>query len=313
MNTNAHRMLSVLALLTVIIPVTAYAQTADNIPELGFLDPVTAGITEVATSLADNIIQILGALIILGIGYGAGKAVEKASKVILKKLFAFGTKHVSKEVMGDDTDTVTNPKHLIPLTLKWFVYIIFIIASVNALGFDELSEALSNLWIWIPNILASVIILILGTILVRFIMKWILDREFFGADDTAGKGVKTIIRVVIYAVVVSIAITQLGVGQDVIPTLIEAFAWGVAGAFALAVGLGLWKIIPEFISGKDNERLGIKKGNMIEIPNANINGTIDEVGVTKISIKLSDGKFHIVKHNSFDNAIITIKDTGKSE
>ena len=61
MNTNAHRMLSVLALLTVIIPVTAYAQTADNIPELGFLDPVTAGITEVATSLADNIIQILGA------------------------------------------------------------------------------------------------------------------------------------------------------------------------------------------------------------------------------------------------------------
>ena len=81
----------------------------------------------------------------------------------------------------------------------------------------------------------------------------------------------------------------------------------------MAVGLGLWKIIPEFISGKDNERLGIKKGNMIEIPNANINGTIDEVGVTKISIKLSDGKFHIVKHNSFDNAIITIKDTGKSE
>jgi hypothetical protein len=319
MNKSAYTIMSILAIIAIIgSPVTAFAQY--DIPdELGFLNPITAGATKVVTTTADSGILIIGALIILGIGFLVGKAIEKATKEIIKKIYKIGQEHKeTKGILGSESDSITDPKNLIPITLKWFAYIIFIIASVNALGFEDLSNALSNLWLWIPNILASVVVLILGTILVRFIDKWILERKFFGTDETSGQTVKTVIKVVIYSVVVSIAVTQLGVGEDVIPILVEAFAWGIAGAFALAFGLGLWKIIPEWISGKDNERLGLKTGNRIEIPvedgqGQTIKGEIVEVGMTKVKINLGDNKYQLINHSLLDDIVLTIEETKKNE
>jgi len=314
MNKSAYKSLAVIALLILVPTSSAFAQT-ESLPDgigidLKFLDPVTAGLTQLATSSAINAVQVIGALIILAIGYVVGKSVEKVSKRILDSLVKIGKEKLPEGVMGSD-ESIDNPQRLIPLSLKWFAYTIFIIASVNALGFVVLSNALSNLWLWIPNILASVIVLILGTILVRFIDKWILERKFFGTDETSGQGAKTIIKVVIYSAVIAIAVTQLGVGQEIIPQLVEAFSWGIAGAFALAVGLGLRQIIPDWVSGKDNERLGLTKGNHIEIPvedGENVKGEVVDVGVTKIKIKLESGSYQLMSHSLFEDVVLTIKE-----
>ena len=63
------------------------------------------------------------------------------------------------------------------------------------------------------------------------------------------------------------------------------------------------------ISGKDNERLGLKTGNTIEIPvedGDNVKGKVVDVGVTKIKIELENGKFQLMSHALFDDVVLTI-------
>lgn len=280
---------------------TVFAQTDSNLPE--FLNPVITGAIEASATFGDSIVKVIGATIILVFTLVVGKSVEKGVKVIIGNLVKVGQKNEQlKNIIGVDDTELTNPRNLIPITLKWFVYVIGIIASVNALGFIELSNALTNLWVWIPNILASVVILVLGTILVRFILKWVLERKFFGTDDNSGKVLQTVIKVIVYSVIVAIAITQLGIGEDVIPILVQAFAYGLAGAFTLAIGLGLWKVVPIWVQGKDNERLGIKKGTHIKVFDTKgtplFDGNVDIVGVTKVRL-VSNGKVRLIPHSMF--------------
>ncbi len=280
---------------------TVFAQTDSDLPE--FLNPVITFATEASATFGDSIVKVIGALIILVFTFVIGKSVEKGVTIVVGNLVKVGQKNEQlKTIIGNDDEEISNPRNLIPITIKWFVYVIGIIASVNALGFIELSNALTSLWVWIPNILASVVILVLGTILVRFILKWVLERKFFGTDDNSAKVLQTAIKVIVYSVIVAIAITQLGIGEDVIPILIQAFAYGLAGAFTLAIGLGLWKVVPIWVQGKDNERLGIKKGTHIKVFDTKgtplFDGNVDIVGVTKVRL-VSNGKVRLIPHSMF--------------
>jgi len=295
-----------LAIFTLISTPLVFAQEYEYaIPGIEFLDPVHAALNKIATSTADNFIQIVGALIILLIGYVSGRIVETALKKILAKVIKAGHDHplFGKDILGDDKN-IGHITNLIPFSLKWFVYLIFIIASVNALGLIELSDALADLWLWIPNIIASIVLLILGTIVIKLISKWLLDAEVFTDDDTTGKLIKGVIKVVIYSIVIAIAMIQLGVGEEIITVLVNAFAWGIAGAFAIGVGLGLWKVIPIWVSGKDNEKLGIKKGAKIGINTDDYE--VIEVGLTKIKVKVGD-KVKLIPHSFFDDKIISLE------
>lgn len=322
MNQNRTVFIGILALLAIGIPSTAFAQ--ETVPsELEFMVPVHAGLTEVATNISHSSVQIVGALIILGIGYGVGRLVEKTASVVISRMTKFGsTNEILKNTVEDVNSSFESQIKLIPATLKWFVYIIFIIASVNALGLQYLSDALEELWLWIPNIIASVIVLILGTILVRFIDKWILEKKFFGSEDDSGAGARTIIKVVIYGLIIAVAITQLGIGGSVIPTLVEAFAWGIAGAFALGIGLAGWKVIPQYVLSKDNERMGLKVGNSIvtieskdeenkTIPSEELE--ILQVGITKIKVKTADGTIRFIPHNEFEQVHFGLKEQEKKD
>jgi hypothetical protein len=61
---------------------------------------------------------------------------------------------------------------IISTALRWFIYIFFITAAVNTLQFTQLAQALTNIWPWIPNLVAFIIILVIGHIIAEFVGNW---------------------------------------------------------------------------------------------------------------------------------------------
>lgn len=241
-----------------------------------FYSPETDVLQTFATSIAISAPKIIAAGILLIIGLVIGKIVfrivEKAAKKILQKA-STSTQVISESV--EETVGKFDSANLIASTVKWFVYLFFIVAAINELQLQQLTSALTSLWLWIPNLLAFVMIVIIGSIIANYVMKWInheLVVHSYGQSRYIGIGVK----IIIYSIVFAVGLTQIGIGQSIIPTLVSAFSWSIAIAIgtAIAIGLGftLKEILPAAIAGTSQNRSIYKVGQVIKI--GDITGTI---------------------------------------
>ena len=237
--------------------------------------PTSEALKEFAVSVADSAPKIIASVILLIIGLIAGKVVGKVTtKAVTSLLQKTSQKnqelHLAEEVYGK-----FNSVKLISATIRWFVYLFFIVAAVNALQFEQLSTALTSLWLWVPNLLAFVLIVVIGSIVVNFVSKWI-EHQLLDHHIASPKIIISVIKAVIYGIVFAIAFTQLGVGESIIPILVSAFSWSIAVAIgaSIAIGLGfaLKDLIPASIMGASNQRSILKVGQKVKI--GDITGTV---------------------------------------
>lgn len=240
----------------------------------GIYAPTNDALSAFAISVANSIPKVIAAVILLIIGFVAGKivgrVVTKAAKNILQKTRQQAGTQIT-EGMPERFDSV----RLISATIRWFVYLFFIVAAVNAMQFEQLTTALTNLWLWVPNLLAFVLIIVIGSIVVNFVSKWV-EHQLLEHHIGGPKPITAIVKAVIYGIVFAIGFTQLGVGESIIPILVSAFSWSIAVAIgaAIAVGLGfaLKDILPAAIIGATNQRTLLKVGQKVRI--GDITGTV---------------------------------------
>ena len=273
MQSSKNYLLAILSFSLILIGFnSAFAQ--ENFLE-GIYVPTGDALKEFAVSIADSTPKIIAAAILLVIGFIAGKligrAANKAATAILQKTSQQNQElHVAEGVYGK-----FNSVNLISATIRWFVYLFFIVAAVNALQFDQLSSALTNLWLWVPNLLAFVLIIVIGSIVVNFVSKWV-EHQLVDHQIASPRIIIAIIKAVIYGIVFAIGFTQLGVGETIIPILVSAFAWSIAIAIgaSIAVGLGftLKDILPSAIMGASTQRSILKVGQKVKI--GEVTGTV---------------------------------------
>lgn len=264
------KIIPVIALLAITIP-AAFAQE-DYLK--GIYAPTSDALSAFAINVANSIPKVIAAVILLIIGYVAGKivgrVVTRAAKNILQKTRQQAGTQIM-EGMPEGFDSV----RLISATIRWFVYLFFIVAAVNAMQFEQLTTALTNLWLWVPNLLAFVLIIVIGSIVVNFVSKWV-EHQLLEHHIGGPKPITAIVKAVIYGIVFAIGFTQLGVGESIIPILVSAFSWSIAVAIgaAIAVGLGfaLKDILPAAIIGATNQRTLLKVGQKVRI--GDVTGTV---------------------------------------
>ena len=288
---------------------TAFAQ--ENSAEFLY-EPAIEGLTAFATGIAESAPKIIAAIILLIIGLVAGKVigrvVEKSASKLLHQLHK-NEPETSDNVVTQTTST-RDSSRLIASSVRWFVYLFFIIAAINALEFEQLSTALIDLWIWVPNLLAFILIIVIGLIIVNFIGKWI-DQELIKKEFGGSKYVITGVRVIIYAVIFAIALTQLGIGETIIPILVTAFAWsiaiGIGAAIAMGLGFTFKEVFPAAISSAISQRSFLKVGQKVKI--GEISGTITAVELLHIIIANENNESVIIPTKELTTSSITILGT----
>ncbi len=190
---------------------------AQSDPLGGIYSPTSDALKAFAVSVASSIPKIIAATILLVIGFAAGKivgrVVTKVTKNILQK-----TRQQDSQIleMSDKFDSVK----LISATIRWFVYLFFIVAAVNAMQFVQLTAALTNLWLWVPNLLAFVLIIVIGSIVVNFVTRWV-EHQLLEHHVGSPKFITPVIKAVLYGLVFAVGFTQLGIGESIIPILVS--------------------------------------------------------------------------------------------
>ncbi len=296
-------------LLIGIIPLTsqAFAQSSgDEFDIADIFTPTTDALTEFWTAIVEWAGKIITVAILLIVGVIAGKVtggiVERASRKILEKTTS-----------GHESETDfpgSKPKEsakLIGATVRWFVYLFFILAAVNALEFTALTEGLTSLWLWIPNLIAFVIILVIGFVIANFVGKW-LDKELKKQKYENSKILVTVSKVIVYLTFFSIAITQLGVGKDIIPILVAAFSWsiavGIGAAIAIGLGFALKDILPGAIISCSRKRSVLKEGQKIKL--GDVTGKIISLEALHLVVEQDNGEKIIIPSKELRDNKVTI-------
>ena len=215
--------------------------------------PALNSLNEFFAQAVAAIPRIIAAGIILLIGYIIGRAVGWAISKILEKMNLEDT--ISKTGIGQAVSrSGWSMSRIISTAARWFIYIFFITA-VNALQFTQLSEALQSIWIWIPNLIAFIIIIIVGSIIADFVGNW-AQKELPARGVPGGRAIGLGAKGILYAIVFVTAITQLQIGGGILNTVIAALVWGIAGAIAIGLGVGfayaLKDLLPSLIYGVTN-------------------------------------------------------------
>src|SRR5207249_4603289 len=143
----------------------------------------------------------------------------------------------------------------------------------------------------IPNLVAFIIILVIGSIIADFVGNW-AQKELPARGVPGGKAIGMAAKGILYAIVFVTAITQLQIGAGILNMVIGALVWGIAGAIAVGLGaglaFGLKDVLPSLIHGSTNVESTLKKGQRIRFDGHS--GTIKEAGAFHIILQNEEGK-----------------------
>ncbi len=205
---------------------------------MNIIDIITSSLTGFFDQLAAFFPRLIGALILLLIGSLIARTIRFLVTKVLKaiRFDGFATQ-VGVDGFLQRGGIKQQPSELMGTMLYWLIMLVVYQTFFNSLGLEVVSTLLSSVILYVPNIIVSTIIIIVGIYLADFV-KSMLVATLRTANVQYADLVGTIVRVAILFLVFSIALTQLKVGEAIINTVVSVVLGAAGLALSIAFGFG---------------------------------------------------------------------------
>jgi hypothetical protein len=130
-----------------------------------------------------------------------------------------------------------NPSELLARLVFWVLWITFILFGLEALQIVALQEEISGLFRILPQIFVALVILFAGVLIANFVSRATLLAAV-NANSPSPRLVSTLVRFVIIALTVTMALERVGLGRGVVLIAFSSFFGAIMLGLALAFGLG---------------------------------------------------------------------------
>lgn len=122
--------------------------------------------------------------------------------------------------------------------VRWFFILVFLLAAFDVLGLNAVTRFLSDVVLtYMPQVLIAVLVLLAGAVVGDVASKVISGAARAASMPSAGF-IGSVVRWSVWVFALLAALFQLGLFQELILTVVQAFVFMLAGAGALAFGLG---------------------------------------------------------------------------
>ena len=198
---------------------------------------ISESLNQALTAIVSFIPRLIGALIILAVGWFVGAAAGRAVRALVDR------SEVDRAVLQTPLGRILGgteravAKAFGTIT-KWFIFAIAILAATDVLAIALLSEWVSRALTYLPAFIAGLLIIVLGFIIADFVGDAITRTQ--AATETAyTQWFATATRFFLYFTVIVIGLDTMGVDVQILFVFARALAWGLAAAIAIGIGLAL--------------------------------------------------------------------------
>lgn len=200
-------------------------------------DVIVLSLQQVWASVASFLPLLIGAVVVFIIGWivavSLGKLVEQVLRTLRVDHFLA---KLDFERSMERAGWKLNSGAFVGGLVKWFLVVVFLLASVNILGLTQVSSFLHDVLLYIPNVVVAAVILIIAALVATTVEN--LVRGSVGAAGYNGSLAGLAVRWSIWVFAFVAALLQLGIAVQLIQTLVTGLVAALALAFGLAFGLG---------------------------------------------------------------------------
>ncbi len=195
---------------------------------------ISKELDQILSRLVDFVPNLIGAILILLIGYWIATTVGGLVYRSLRRLRFDRTVHTSA-VGNTVSRIVESPSRLTGNITFWLIFLGVISLAVSALSLTVLDRILASVYAYIPNVIAAVLIFLVASTLSTAAVSF--AQRVMGRTAMA-KVIATVIPAVTMSLAVFMILNQLGIARDIVNILFTAIVGSVALGLALAFGLG---------------------------------------------------------------------------
>jgi hypothetical protein len=131
--------------------------------------------------------------------------------------------------------------------VRWFILIVFLIASLEKIGFSQVTFFLQDVVLeYVPHVMVATLMLIVGAVVADMVRRLVL-RSAEAANISSAGFLASVAQWSIWAVALFSALDQLQIAPEFINNLFTGIVVALSLAFGLAFGLGGQHAAAEFI------------------------------------------------------------------
>jgi hypothetical protein len=159
-----------------------------------------------------------------------------------------------------------SPAHLLSRFFYWIIVLITLILGIDALELTATQNFIARFFNYLPHLFAALIILVIGYLIAIFLGQTALIAAV-NAQMESARLLSRIIRWFIIILSLTMALSQLGIGQNVIVAAFTILFGGIVLALAIAFGWGGRELAKDFLQklSKGREKEGEEKDKISHI------------------------------------------------
>ena len=198
------------------------------------LEPGRAFLSKVALFLPN----LLAALLILVGGWILAKFIRVLTfRFLLAIRFDVAGERAGIDAMLARGDIRQSPPELVAILVYWLTTLLAVITAINILGLTQVAELLNRILLYLPKVIAAVVVLILGLFLANF-LAGVIKTAAASAGLAEAEVLATITRYSLIVFTGAVTLHELGVGAELVRAAFTIVFGAVGLALALAFGLG---------------------------------------------------------------------------
>lgn len=244
---------------------------------------------------------IIGSILILLLGWLFSRLVARGVARLLRAV-KFDT--LAQKVRATDflqkAGVKTTPSALFGTFVYWILMLLVIISAAEALGWEAVSNEVSKLVSYLPNLVIAIVLFIVGSYIAGFVRD-IIQGATSSLGIPSGRVIAYVVFYLLLILVVLTALEQAGVDTTIITNNLLLILGAVLAAAAISYGLASRDILSNLLAGFYSKRT-FQVGKTIELEG--LKGKIVEVSNIAVTIQQDDGtKVVVPAHKLITNAV----------
>jgi small-conductance mechanosensitive channel len=241
--------------------------------------------------------QLIGALFLILLGWLIAWVCSKLTLTTVKLISRMWQKVVREVAVTGVAEIKASHAAVISKTVFWVVMLFFMAAATSSLGLDFFSSWLNALLGYIPQLLATVFIVMAGYLLGN-IVGVMTESAAEASSFSQAASLGNIAKYSIFFVALVVGIEQLGINIQFITTFIIVVVAVLLFGMALAFGMGSNSFVANIIAAKQAKN-HFRLNDYLKI--AGVEGTLINITSTMLLIETNEGRVLIPARVCMEN------------
>ena len=237
---------------------TATAESiVSGVPNVALQLGVPAFLEDTVTNIIAFLPRLLGAVIILLIGWIIGRILARVVKEVVDKS-GLDRRLVDTPIGRFAGGNQKSVRSIFGKLAAYYVYLLALVAAADALAIPVLSNWVARAVAYVPAFIAGFLVILVGFVVADFVGDAIARSETV-TNNRFTSVFADGVRFFLYFVVLTIGLDTMGIATDLLYILAQAAAYGLGAALAIGLGIAIGLGAKDYISENIDRWMGSAK------------------------------------------------------